>query len=1156
VSPSDLTDLCQLLAHAERWPAAIERVRTLLGAQTFAFRPASAGLATPPSSPLTPWRVEVKWEGVILGTLEGSGPCDRAVLDQLLPLMAWSVWQQREQAVSEARVGEVQVRASRALDLSELVTWLLHARDEPEVEKLGTQAVASVLKVDAGALLTRERSGTWSLRLPAHDLRTPVPTLQGSPYDALIKQEQVELEGPIDPASGPLEATLVEWGYRHAFAVPLDAGAAPLGILLALSKEPHVVDAEARVAVAQLAIMICVALDRLHDQQRLSEHRKSLEDALRLASMGTWELELGSLEVTWSREFHQLLGGGFQDLRLSHEAATRPLAPDDRFLYERHLRELLGSGATTPWQTQLSTLDGRRIWLRTLFELVRDSGGTPVRVRFVSRDVTPEISSQQEREGALARATKYERLFSLSDTLAAVITSRGLIEECSPSWTRQLGYQPNELLGVDMSTLVHPADLAEVTRLVRDRIAAGQPGGAVSRIRDKAGMWRWLSWTAAQDGVRYYAAATDVTPLEATSQRLRRSEEQLRQAGALARVGAWELDVETRRLTWSEEVRLLFGVPAEYMPDADELAQFYSPEQAAVLLTHMRECTEHGTPYDLELEVRTFDGRSFWARHQGKAERAEGKTVRLYGAFQDVTFQRQAREEALAASRVKSQFLANTSHEIRTPLNGIIGMTELALDTPLTLEQREYLDAVRLSGQNLLAIVNDILDISKIESGRLELERVPFSLHDAVFEAVRNQAARAHARGLELIVDLHPAMPDQFLGDPTRVRQIVTNLVGNAVKFTERGEVAIVAALDPAGLWVQVRDTGIGIPADRIESIFEAFTQADGSTNRRFGGTGLGLTITLELVKAMGGHIDVDSTPGVGSTFHVWLPLAIASNEPPLTPTPNGLRVMVVSDHPAASAVTQRQLAWLGYDVVLAQASNAMSQLLEGGDGLHAIVIDYDLRQTSGVELSQALEQHDGLNRVARLLFTRTNSRPSHEELGPSGIRRVLTRPVPHAELRQALATLRQTASLPLTVQSSPSRPPRRALKVLLAEDNAINARLAQRLLQRLGHTVTHVTDGAQAVEAVRSGGWDAVLMDMQMPVLDGLDATRSIRSEERGRGSHLPIIALTANAMKGDDEICMAAGMDAYLTKPIDLERLGDVLDELAATVATGMTA
>jgi len=294
----------------------------------------------------------------------------------------------------------------------------------------------------------------------------------------------------------------------------------------------------------------------------------------------------------------------------------------------------------------------------------------------------------------------------------------------------------------------------------------------------------------------------------------------------------------------------------------------------------------------------------------------------------------------------------------------------------------------------------------------------------------------------------------------------------------------------------------------------------------------------------------------VGSTFHVWLPLAIASREPPPTHMTNGLRVMVVSDHPTASAVTQRQLVWLGYEVVPALASNAMSQLLEIGDGLHAIVIDFDLKQTSGVELAQALEQHDGLNRVARVLLTRTNARPRHEELETSGIRRVLTRPVPHAELRRALATLRQTPSRPRPEQLASSRPPRRSLKVLLAEDNAINARLAQRLLQRLGHTVTHVTDGAQAVEAVRSGRWDAVLMDMQMPVLDGLDATRSIRSEESELGGRLPIIALTANAMKGDDEICLAAGMDAYLTKPIDLERLAEVLDELVTTVTTEMIA
>jgi two-component system, sensor histidine kinase and response regulator len=586
------------------------------------------------------------------------------------------------------------------------------------------------------------------------------------------------------------------------------------------------------------------------------------------------------------------------------------------------------------------------------------------------------------------------------------------------------------------------------------------------------------------------------------------------------------------------------------------LEEHYAPADAALLQKHMTQCETDGTAYDLELEVKTARGRRIWLRHLGNAKWHEGRVVRVHGAVQDVTDQRLAREQALQASRVKSQFLANTSHEIRTPLNGIIGMTQLALDTQLTAEQREYLEAAHTSGENLLAIVNDILDISKIESGKLQLEKIPFSMHQTIFTALRGQAGRSHGKDLELIVDVAPGMPEQLLGDPVRVGQIVNNLVGNAVKFTERGEVQVTASFTADQVQISVRDTGIGIPPDRIHSIFEAFTQADGSTNRRFGGTGLGLTITLELAKAMGGRIEVESRPGEGSTFHVWLTLPVAPSTPRLTAPARGVRVMVVGGNARSHAVTLRQLEQLGCEVTGVPADGAVRRLLETeGAGVDLLVIDQELQGTTGIELCEAMEMHEGLNRVPRLLLARTTHRPISAQLKSAGVQRVLTRPVSTPDLADALAQFKPGSGFSRLEAPTTPRRARRSLTVLLAEDNAINARLAQRLLERLGHHVTHVTDGARAVEAAAHGIWDAVLMDMQMPVLDGLDATRTIRKAEVTTGRHLPIIALTANAMKGDDVICIQAGMDGYLTKPIDIDRLAAMLDALAAP-ATEMTA
>ena len=1161
--PDFIPLVCERLFELGPDPTAIERIRGLMGLQMLRLHPAAESQAAPPSSDPTHWVLPVSWQGKPLGWLEGQGTRDEPAFEALLPLLAWSLVQQRERVQGETRLTEVQermtvvqLRAVRALDLSELVTWLLHARDEAEIEQLGTSAVATLLHVDAGGLLTRTRSGQWRLHVPARDLCVEGLELTGSRHLQLLTRDQVELEMRLAQNGDALERQLFEWGYRQTFSVPLDSGNEPQGVLLALSHEGQAIDPEARVAAAQLSIMISVALDRLRDQRRLGEHRKSLEDALRLASMGTWELDLKTLETTWSRELHQLVGGGFTELRQPHTKAEAVFEKEGRAIHERHLAELKATGTTTPSELRVHTLDGRTLWFRTLYELVRDGDGQPQRVNAVSRDVTLEVNSQLERERALERATKYERLFTLSDTLAAVCDATGIIEEASPSWARQLGWEQGELRGVDIGTLVHPDDVPGVLTLFREKLQEGQSSGAITRVCAKSGEWRWLSWTAAIDGGRFYAAASDVTPLELTSQRLRHSQEQMQQAGALARVGGWDYDLTTGKMQLSDEVRRIYEVEPSVSPDFSILTAFYSSDDSATLNQCVQRCMEDGTAYDLELEVVTASGKKLWARHLGNAERVEGRTVRIYGAVQDITDQRLAREQALTASRVKSQFLANTSHEIRTPLNGIIGMTQLALDSQLTAEQREYLEAANTSGQNLLAIVNDILDISKIESGKLELERIPFSLPRTIFEAVRAQAGRAHGKDLELIVDVGATMPEQVMGDPVRVGQIVTNLVGNAVKFTERGEVSVTATFSVTHVQLSVRDTGIGIPADRIDSIFEAFTQADGSTNRRFGGTGLGLTITLELVKAMGGHIKVESRPGEGSTFHVWLPLPVAPSQPRLTAPARGLRVMVIGGNPRSHAVTLSQLQQLGCEVTGVAADVAMGRLLDAGESqLDLLVIDHELHGTTGIELCEALEIHEGLNRVPRLLLARTTKRPISAQLKAAGVQRVLTRPVSTADLSEALAHFKPGAGFSRAEAPTTSRRARRSLTVLLAEDNAINARLAQRLLERLGHHVTHVTDGARAVEAAAQHRWDAVLMDMQMPVLDGLEATRAIRIAEKATGHHLPIIALTANAMKGDDLICLEAGMDAYLTKPIDIDRLASMLDSMAAP-PTGMTA
>ncbi len=1148
VTSTDLAALCHLLAQPAQWSAAVERLRTLLASPSLTFIEPPEGQVDPPEAQPTHWRCAVEWDGSSLGWFEAdAAPADAEALAAVLPLVGWARRQQRDAGHAASLLAEVRRVAGGALDFAEFVTWLLHASDEREVERLGTHAMVSLLKAGDGALLRRARAG-WVLSIPARELSVTIEGWETGVFGRLLTRESVEVEATLEQHDDELTRALASWGYSHAFAVPLDTGNKTQGVLFAVSKLAGDFLPEMRISATQLAILVSVTLDRFEQQRRLSDHQKSLEDALRIANMGTWEFSLRSDEITWSPELHRIYGGAFTPKTQSSFSAMVFMNLDTRLLQNGGLRELLETGEVGAWPSEVRTLNGRIIWTRTSCELVRDADGRAVRIRGVTRDVTVEVSSQLERERALSRATRYERLFAMSDTLAVVCGVDGLIEEVSPSWTRQLGYEPCELRGVGIATLLHPEDEHAIVQLFAEKVSGGSPVATVLRLRSRDGQWRWLSWTAVVDGDRVYAGATDITSLQETSQRLMRSEEQLRQAGAIARIGAWSLDDATGVVDWSDEVRRSFETPAGFVPSLSDLERFYEPRAAARLRAAIETAVSTEAPFDLELEVITWNGRRIIGRHQANVETCASGSVRLVGAFQDVTEQHMAREAALAASRVKSQFLANMSHEVRTPLNGILGMTRLALETTLSVEQREYLEAVRVSGDNLLAIVNDILDISKIESGKLELEHAPFSVKQAVFEAARNQASRAHARDIELIVDVDPNMAEQHHGDAVRVGQVASNLVGNAVKFTERGQVSIEVRQLVEGVEVAVRDTGIGIPSDRVHAIFEAFTQADGGTNRRFGGTGLGLTITLELVKRMGGRVDVESEPGKGSCFRVFLPLLPVEGVGRRGLSLRRGAALVVSDQLTARAVTARQLSQLGFDVAQTSGMQAMQYVLEHQGPLALLVIDHELEQTTGVELGEALQQAESLRDVPRILLARTTSRPGTEELAAAGVRRVLSRPASLSELTHAVLQLEQAGASSVTQERAVGGPPRRRqLKLLLAEDNAINARLAQRLCERLGHQVVHVANGALAVAAVERERWDAVLMDMQMPVLGGLEATRFIRDFESARGSkHLPIIALTASAMKGDEDVGLAAGMDAYLTKPVSPEKLADVLERL----------
>lgn len=880
------------------------------------------------------------------------------------------------------------------------------------------------------------------------------------------------------------------------------------------------------------------------------------------------------LKIQWVNQAFTQISGYTFDEAFDQNPKTLLGGPDTNPEQEKLLVDAIENNESYSGEMVNYSKGGKPYWIRINCQPIKEFGELK---GFMA--IESDITRQKDYEQKTIKINNLQKaVFDSASMLIIATDTEGKIVTYNRTAEELLGYKRQDVLNKVTPEIFHlPEQIQEHASRLQSEVKINvKPGIESLTYQARRGIVEENEWIfVRRDGTQFPVELTttaiigdnqiidgylyigrDITEQKKIELEKLRVQSLLEATGKMAKLGGWEYDIHNNQLYWSEEVYRIHDIPIGEEIDVENAINFYAPEARPKIQNAMEMAIELGTSWDLQLPFITAKNRRIWVRAVGYPERNSSGQLILRGAFQDITELKRAEELAKEASQAKSDFLANMSHEIRTPINGIIGMNDLLLKTELDKTQHHYATLAQVSGQSLLHLINDILDFSKIEAGKMQLEEIEFDLHDMLTNFVDTFALRCEDKGLELIYAVSPDVPKWIFADPGRIRQILNNLVSNAIKFTQQGEVVIRVSNDKNMLLFSVQDSGIGIPEEKQKHLFSKFMHLDATPTRKFGGTGLGLAISKQLAELQGGEIGVRSRWQQGSEF--WFSVAYKEAQKPDYQDDDipleelaGHKILVVDDsltnRDVLRSMLEQQQLKVGEAFNAPSALKALREAVSDDEPYSIAILDAHMPGINGEELAKAIRSDSRLSELKLIMMTSNTYKGDGNKFKQLGFSAYFAKPVKPTDLNTAMSILlgvqkTQNADLPLLTRHNTQAVVASHANILLVEDNFVNQQVALEMLKNMGYRATIAENGQQAIEKLENAKepFDLILMDCQMPIMDGYEASRKIRSAQTKKfDPNIPIVALTANAMKGDQERCFSAGMDGYLAKPIDVEQM-----------------